>query len=45
MASNDKSIFQTLKSPINKSCLAFEAVVYNLSEAGKRYIVHTSVQL
>ncbi|GAN03005.1 hypothetical protein MAM1_0032d02455 [Mucor ambiguus] len=35
MASNDKSIFQTLKSPINKSCLAFEAVVYNLSEAGK----------
>ncbi|KAL9548658.1 hypothetical protein MBANPS3_005578 [Mucor bainieri] len=36
MASNDKSIFQTFKSsPINKSCLAFEAVVYNLSEAGK----------
>ncbi|OAD01726.1 hypothetical protein MUCCIDRAFT_82124 [Mucor lusitanicus CBS 277.49] len=35
MASNDKSIFQTMKSPINKSCLAFEAVVYNLSEAGK----------
>ncbi|KAL7308424.1 Kinesin-like protein kip2 [Mucor circinelloides] len=35
MASNDKSIFQTMKSPINKSCLALEAVVYNLSEAGK----------
>ncbi|CEP11919.1 hypothetical protein [Parasitella parasitica] len=35
MASNDKSLFQTLKNPINKSCLAFEAVVYNLSEAGK----------
>ncbi|KAG2195845.1 hypothetical protein INT47_012386 [Mucor saturninus] len=35
LASNDKSIYQVLKSPINKSCMALEAIVHNLSETGK----------
>ncbi|OBZ83395.1 Kinesin-related protein 11 [Choanephora cucurbitarum] len=35
LASNDKSTYQSLKNPINKSCLALEAVVHNLSETGK----------
>ncbi|KAI8372434.1 P-loop containing nucleoside triphosphate hydrolase protein [Blakeslea trispora] len=35
LASNDKSSYQSLKNPINKSCLALEAVVHNLSETGK----------
>ncbi|KAI8091322.1 kinesin motor domain-containing protein [Gilbertella persicaria] len=35
LASNDKSIYQSLKNPIHKSCLALEAIVHNLSETGK----------
>ncbi|KAI8090384.1 P-loop containing nucleoside triphosphate hydrolase protein [Thamnidium elegans] len=35
LASNDKSVYQVLKNPINKSCLALEAIVHNLSETGK----------
>ncbi|KAI8992266.1 P-loop containing nucleoside triphosphate hydrolase protein [Pilobolus umbonatus] len=35
MASNDKSIYQIHKNSINKSCLALEAIVHNLSEVGK----------
>jgi hypothetical protein len=36
MASNEKSIFQPTKNPVNKSCLTFEAIVHNLSEQKKR---------